>query len=168
MFGPWCCGPGWIAGLIGGIFWILIIVLAVVFLKRELPRLERHHHRSSPALRLLEERYARGEITREEFLHRREVLAGRPAAPGRPPGGGGGAPPAYSPRDTHVRVSSAAPPSQPRPGAPEQQGGPPAPPPPRPAGPGPTPDPGPGNVRPGPQSPADPTEPLPPIAPPGS
>jgi hypothetical protein len=29
-----------------------------------------------PAVRLLEERYARGEITREEFLERRAVLDG--------------------------------------------------------------------------------------------
>ena len=35
-----------------------------------------------PAVRLLEERYARGEITREEFLDRRDVLGGSP--PGAP------------------------------------------------------------------------------------
>jgi hypothetical protein len=35
-----------------------------------------------PAVRLLEERYARGEITREEFLERRAVLDGTfPDAP---------------------------------------------------------------------------------------
>jgi uncharacterized membrane protein len=32
-----------------------------------------------PAVRLLEERYARGEITREEFLERRAVLCGTSA-----------------------------------------------------------------------------------------
>jgi uncharacterized membrane protein len=36
-----------------------------------------------PAVRLLEERYARGEITREEYLERRNVLSeGSPDAPG--------------------------------------------------------------------------------------
>src|SRR5437868_6202213 len=99
----WYWGPGWIAGLISGIIWILVVILAIVFLRRELPELHRHHLHESPALRLLEERYARGEISREEFLHRREVLIG-PQVPGAPPAGT-----QYSPRDAHVRVSQAAP-----------------------------------------------------------
>ena len=69
----WGSGWGWIGGVATAIFWVLIIVLAVLLLRRELPHL-RPPNRDSPALRLLEERYARGEITREDFLHRREVL----------------------------------------------------------------------------------------------
>jgi uncharacterized membrane protein len=36
---------------------------------------------TSPALAVLEERYARGEMTREEFLERRSVLVGSQEAP---------------------------------------------------------------------------------------
>ena len=95
----WGSNWGWLGGLLNGVFWIALIVIAVILLRRELPNLHLGSHRnSSPAIRLLEERYARGEITREEFLHRREVLlqgshpdippapttAGSPAAPGDP------------------------------------------------------------------------------------
>ena len=73
----WWWGPGWswVGGLVSGLFWIAIILVAVILLRRELPNLHlRYHHPSTPALRVLEERYARGEISREDFLHRREVL----------------------------------------------------------------------------------------------
>jgi putative membrane protein len=67
-------------GLTGVAFWILLIVLIVL-----LVRGVRTTARASggPAVRLLEERYARGEITREEYLERRNVLSeGSPDAPG--------------------------------------------------------------------------------------
>ena len=82
----WGSGWGWIGGLATAIFWVLVIVFAVLLLRRELPHL-RPTNRDSPALRLLEERYARGEITREDFLHRREVLmrASAPIAAPPPP-----------------------------------------------------------------------------------
>ncbi len=57
-------------------FWILVVVL-IVKLVRGGGRASR-----SGALAVLEERYARGEITRAEFLERRDVLEGRaPPAP---------------------------------------------------------------------------------------
>ncbi len=75
---------GWVGGfaigLIGVAFWILLIALIVI-----LVRGMRTTARASggPAIRLLEERYARGEITREEFLDGRAVLGGSsPGAPG--------------------------------------------------------------------------------------
>ena len=75
---------GWVGGfaigLIGVAFWILLIALIVI-----LVRGMRTTARASgvPAVRLLEERYARGEITREEFLDGRAVLGGSsPGAPG--------------------------------------------------------------------------------------
>ncbi len=85
MFWWWGPGWGWVAGLISGAIWIAIIVGAILLLRRELPDLQ-HRFNRPPALRLLEERYARGEITREDFLHRREVLLSShmPAYP-RPP-----------------------------------------------------------------------------------
>jgi putative membrane protein len=61
-------------------FWILLIGLIVLLVRgmRSTARMP-----EEPAVRLLEERYARGEITREEFLERRALLDGTsPAAPG--------------------------------------------------------------------------------------
>jgi uncharacterized membrane protein len=67
-------------GLTGVALWIVLIALLV-----RLVRGMRATVRASAgsAVRLLEERYARGEITREEFLERRTVLGGSsPGAPG--------------------------------------------------------------------------------------
>jgi uncharacterized membrane protein len=61
-------------------FWILLIAL-IVLLVRGMRSTARTPE--EPAVRLLEDRYARGEITREEFLERRALLDGTsPAAPG--------------------------------------------------------------------------------------
>jgi putative membrane protein len=71
-------GVGW--GLMGVVFWILLIVL-IVFLVRGMKTSAVAS--GGPAVRLLEERYARGEITREEYVERRSVLRGTsPGAPG--------------------------------------------------------------------------------------
>jgi putative membrane protein len=67
-------------GFMGIAFWILLIGLIVLAVRgvRTPAR-----HTEGPAVRLLEERYARGEITREEFLERRAVLDPTwPDAPG--------------------------------------------------------------------------------------
>ena len=56
------------------VFWTLLIVLLVKLLKTK-PSLS--VHQSSSALQVLEERYARGEITREEYFERRAVLSGQ-------------------------------------------------------------------------------------------
>jgi putative membrane protein len=70
-------------GFTGLAFWILLIALIVLLVRRTRTTGE---NSGAPAVRLLEERYARGEITRDEFLERRTVLAGRPpAAPGDDP-----------------------------------------------------------------------------------
>jgi putative membrane protein len=75
----WAGGFAIVWGLMGVGVWILLIVLIVL-----LVRGSRSTARASggPAVRLLEERYARGEITREEFLERRAVLGGM--SPGAP------------------------------------------------------------------------------------
>ena len=89
MWWWWGSGWGWIGGLV---FWVAIVVIAVILLRRELPYMHAGSHRgSSPAIRMLEERYARGEISRDEFLHRREVLlqGSQAAAPPPPPPGAG-------------------------------------------------------------------------------
>ncbi len=80
---------GWIFPLAGMLFWIALIVGAVLLLRNDAPRL-RDRFTAPSALRILEERYAKGEITRDEFLERRAVLlresAGSPSTPaGTPP-----------------------------------------------------------------------------------
>jgi putative membrane protein len=74
-FGPFelLFGLAWLA------FWIAVVVI-VVRLLRSGPATSR----PSSALRLLEERYARGEIDRDEFFERRRVLLGEPPAAGEP------------------------------------------------------------------------------------
>jgi putative membrane protein len=76
----WDGGPGpgfWIFGVVGGIlFWVLLIMVIVMLVggrgesRAERPELRR------PALDILEEHYARGEIDRDEYLERLSVLAG--------------------------------------------------------------------------------------------
>ena len=75
---------GWVGGfaigLIGVAFWILLIALIVILVRGMRTTASAS---GGPAIRLLEERYARGEITREEFLDGRAVLGGSsPGAPG--------------------------------------------------------------------------------------
>ncbi|MFN2389010.1 MAG: SHOCT domain-containing protein [Actinomycetota bacterium] len=56
-------------------FWVIVVTLVVRLLRRD-----GHSptERPSPALEVLEERFARGEISREEFAERRDVLRSRP------------------------------------------------------------------------------------------
>jgi uncharacterized membrane protein len=58
-------------------FWIILIALIVLLVRGTRPAAR---DSGGPAMHLLEERYARGEITREDFLERRAVLGG--ASPG--------------------------------------------------------------------------------------
>lgn len=78
---------GWAMMIIWAVFWIAVIV-AIVFLIRHLvtrsdevrwenhenPGMVHHPWRRSQALNILEERYARGEIDREEFLRKKADL----------------------------------------------------------------------------------------------
>jgi putative membrane protein len=78
MFWWWGPGGAWWVGLINATVLVAIVVAAVILLRHELPDLQ-HRFGEPPALRLLEERYARGEISREEFLERRRVLLETPS-----------------------------------------------------------------------------------------
>ncbi|MGH2725264.1 MAG: SHOCT domain-containing protein [Actinomycetota bacterium] len=68
-------GPGWgvVAGLLSVAFWVLVVVIIASFVRS---RPVGGGGRSPSALRVLEERYARGEISRKEFAERRQVLLG--------------------------------------------------------------------------------------------
>jgi putative membrane protein len=70
----WGFGPGvWILGVLGSAaFWAAIVLLVVLLVRR--PRGEGPAR--SSALDILEQRYARGEISRDEFIERRDVLTG--------------------------------------------------------------------------------------------
>ena len=61
-------------GFMGIAFWILVIAL-IVFLVRGTRSTAGDS--GVPAVRLLEERYAREEISREDFIERRTGLGGR-------------------------------------------------------------------------------------------
>ena len=68
---PWMSWVGPIAILV---FWALVVT-AIVFLIRYLARQSRSSANDSSALAILKERYARGEISREEFEQmRRDIL----------------------------------------------------------------------------------------------
>jgi uncharacterized membrane protein len=60
-------------GFMGSGFWILLLALIVLLVRRVRPA---GRESGGSALRLLEERYACGEITRDDFLERRGVLGG--------------------------------------------------------------------------------------------
>ncbi len=76
MWGP----DGW-AWLWGGLFmvafWALVILLVVWAVRQFRPAPPREQGPESRALAILEERFARGEIDREEFEQRRDALRPR-------------------------------------------------------------------------------------------
>jgi len=73
--GPWGWGPGWwlLGPLMMLVFWGAVILLAVGFLRS---RCARRAHGSGPdsAMEILRTRYAKGEITRDEFEAMRRDL----------------------------------------------------------------------------------------------
>jgi len=73
----WGWGPMLLGALLMIVFWTAVITL-VVLLVRWLVGTPREQHSSKPsAIEILEERFARGEIDREEFEERRRVLLSR-------------------------------------------------------------------------------------------
>ena len=80
--GYWNPMPGWGHMMFGGLmmlaFWVLIIVLVVLLVRWLIgPQAGERGARAeaSSALRILEERFARGEIDREEFEERKRLLS---------------------------------------------------------------------------------------------
>jgi uncharacterized membrane protein len=71
--------------ILAGLFQLAILALLVVVVVRLFSR-SGQAQSARPALAVLEERYARGEILREEFMERRAVLLGQapPSGPHPP------------------------------------------------------------------------------------
>ena len=70
-------GMGWGFGILMFLFWVLIIGLiiwVVVSLTRRNNGMSHATH-SNSALEILKERYARGEINREEFEEKKKALS---------------------------------------------------------------------------------------------
>ncbi len=74
MMGSW--GGGWMPfGGISSLVILILVVAAVVWIVRSMARPGEQGRRSS-GLDVLEERYARGEIERDEYLRRRRDVLG--------------------------------------------------------------------------------------------
>jgi len=81
MMGDWGYGYGaygWIHMIIGLVI-LIAIIAGVVWLVRSMAMPTAHHMLAPPRLRgldVLEERYARGEINRDEYLEKKRDIAG--------------------------------------------------------------------------------------------
>lgn len=72
----WGNGMPWFMSVMMGAFWIAVIV-CIVFIVRRLMAFERSQGETGDsALRILRERYARGEIDKEEFDEKKRHLEG--------------------------------------------------------------------------------------------
>mgnify|MGYP001388162477 CR=1 FL=1 len=75
MMGGW--GMGWFGGIFMIIFWILILVALVFFIKwlvQSTGRSQTGPAAGNRALEILKERYARGEIDKAEFEEKKKEL----------------------------------------------------------------------------------------------
>jgi putative membrane protein len=72
----WGPGMGWIALILSGLFFLVMIALTVWIVSAAVRRSAPppNVERGDNALRILRERYARGEISKKEFEEARSVL----------------------------------------------------------------------------------------------
>jgi putative membrane protein len=82
----WDYGPGWGMGMggFGVIVWLVIlaiIIAGVVWFVRSVPQTNNRQppaERPSPGLEALDERHARGEISRDEYLQKKRDIGKLP------------------------------------------------------------------------------------------
>ncbi len=75
MFGPYGCGPGW-GWMVGG--WIMMIVLwglVIVGVVALIRMASGSHSAPDTPLEILRRRYARGELTKEQFEEMKRNVA---------------------------------------------------------------------------------------------
>lgn len=76
--GPWHMGGGWGWWMLVGWLWMLafwaLVIWAVVYLTRRLAGPPERPAANRTALEILEERYARGELTDDEFERARQRI----------------------------------------------------------------------------------------------
>jgi putative membrane protein len=79
----WGWGPGSYGGYGGGLMWIgpilgvlfvIAIILAIIFFVRFLVRQDRRGGREESALEILKRRYAKGDVTKQEYEEKRKDL----------------------------------------------------------------------------------------------
>ncbi len=78
-YGGW--GWGWAMGIVMLAFWALVVVAIVYFVRWVAEGSRPVAARPGSALEVLNARYARGEITREQYLQMRQDLEARPPGP---------------------------------------------------------------------------------------
>jgi len=76
--GPWHMsgGWGWGFGWIFPMFFFFLMVGLCIFMISRMWGGHSHHHHVSSALQILSERFARGDISKEEFEEKRKALGG--------------------------------------------------------------------------------------------
>ena len=69
--------------VVDGVFWLFIVAFAVL-MTRDIWSTPRRRHAPSTGLDVLDGRYARGEISRDEYLEKRRDLLGKSTRGARP------------------------------------------------------------------------------------
>lgn len=73
MYGGWGSPFAWIGPVMMVLFWIAIVV-AIVFAVRYFVRQAHRTGQDSTAMEILKTRYAKGEISKEEFEEKRQAI----------------------------------------------------------------------------------------------
>jgi putative membrane protein len=74
----WGYGAGWLMAIFNIVFWVVLIVAIVYFIKwlSASSKQKGNEKRGDSALEILRERYAKGEIGKDEFEEKKKALKG--------------------------------------------------------------------------------------------